>query len=33
MEKAKVYFTREITSDSLIRIYDCLGVELAGKLG
>ena len=33
MEKAKVYFTREITSDSLIRIYECLGVELTGKVG
>ena len=33
MEKAKVYFTREITSDSLIRIYECLGVKLTGKVG
>lgn len=33
MEKAKVYFTKEITPESLIRIYDCLGVELTGKVG
>ena len=26
MEKAKVYFTKEITPDSLIRIYEKLGV-------
>ena len=25
MEKAKVYFTKEITSESLIRIYEALG--------
>ena len=33
MEKAKVYFTKEITSDSLIRIYDALGVKLTGNIG
>ena len=33
MEKAKVYFTKEITSDSLIRIYKKLGVELTGNIG
>ena len=33
MEKSKVYFTKEITSDSLIRIYEKLGVELKGKVG
>lgn len=33
MEKAKVYFTKEITSDSLIRIYESLGVELTGNIG
>ena len=32
MEKAKVYFTREITPDSLIRIYHALGRELKGKV-
>ena len=33
MEKAKVYFTKEITSDSLIRIYEALGVNLTGNVG
>ena len=33
MEKSKVYFTKEITSDSLIKIYEALGVELPGKIG
>ena len=32
MEKAKVYFTKEITPDSLIRIYESLGKELSGKV-
>jgi len=32
MEKAKVYFTDEITSDSLLRIYDALQVSLPGKV-
>lgn len=33
MEKSKVYFTREISADSLIRIYKALGVELKGNIG
>ena len=33
MERAKVYFTKNITSDSLIKIYEALGVELDGKVG
>ena len=33
MEKAKVYFTKEITPESLIKIYKALGVELNGKVG
>lgn len=33
MKKAKVYFTREITPDSLVKIYDALGVKLTGKIG
>ena len=33
MEKAKVYFTKNITSESLINIYEKLGVELTGKVG
>ena len=32
MEKAKVYFTKEITPESLIRIYEALGRELHGKV-
>ncbi len=31
--KAKVYFTKEITAESLIKIYEALGVELPGKVG
>ena len=33
MDKAKVFFTKNITSDSLIKIYKALGVELTGKIG
>ena len=33
MEKAKVYFTKEITAESLIRIYEALGVKLTGNVG
>ena len=33
MEKAKVYFTKNITSDNLIKIYESLGVNLNGKVG
>ncbi len=33
MQKSKVYFTKEITPDSLIKIYEALGVELDGKVG
>lgn len=32
MEKVKVYFTKEITSESLIKIYDALGVKLEGNV-
>ena len=31
--KSKVYFTREITPESLIKIYESLGVELTGTVG
>ena len=31
--KSKVYFTKKITSDSLIEIYEKLGVSLKGKVG
>ncbi len=33
MEKAKVYFTKEITPESLMNIYKALGAELKGKVG
>lgn len=32
MEKSKVYFSKEISPESLIRIYEALGVELPGKV-
>ena len=32
MEKAKVYFTKEITPESVVRLYDTLGVKLNGKV-
>lgn len=31
--KSKVYFTKEITAESLIKIYQALGVELPGRVG
>ena len=31
--KSRVYFTKEITSDSLIKIYEALGVKLDGNIG
>ena len=33
MEKSKVYFTKEITADSLIKMYEILNVSLDGKVG
>ena len=32
MDKAKVYFTKEITPDGMIRLYGKLGVKLEGKV-
>lgn len=32
MEKSKVYFTKEITPDSLVKIYNALGITLPGKV-
>ena len=32
MEKAKVYFTREITPENVVRMYEMLGVKLPGKV-
>ena len=31
--KSKVYFTKEINADSLIKMYETLGVELTGRVG
>lgn len=33
MEKATVYFTKEITPQSLVRIYQALGKKLKGRVG
>ena len=32
MEKAKVFFTKEITPEAMIKMYQTLGVELPGKI-
>ncbi|HIX66738.1 MAG TPA: DUF362 domain-containing protein [Candidatus Anaerostipes excrementavium] len=32
MKKEKVYFTREINPEGLIKVYDALGVSLSGKV-
>lgn len=32
MEKSKVYFTREITPESVIKMYEAVGVKLPGKV-
>ncbi len=32
MEKAKVYFTKDITPESIVKIYHTLGVELKGNV-
>ena len=32
MEKAKVYFTKEITPESVVKMYDTLGINLPGKV-
>ena len=32
MKKEKVYFTHELTPESLIKIYECLGVKLDGNV-
>lgn len=32
MGKAKVYFTREITPQAMVRMYEAMGVELPGKV-
>ena len=32
MEKAKVYFTKEITPEAVVKMYDALGITLPGKV-
>ena len=32
MEKAKVYFTKEITPEAVVRLYNALGIKLPGKV-
>lgn len=32
MEKAKVYFTKEITPQAMVRLYEALGLKLPGKV-
>jgi len=32
MEKAKVYFTKEITHESIVKMYEAVGKELPGKV-
>lgn len=32
MEKSKVYFTKEITPESVVKIFDTLKVNLPGKV-
>ena len=32
MEKSKVYFTKEITQESVVKMYEALGVNLPGKV-
>ncbi len=32
MEKAKVYFTKEITPQAVVRLYEALGLKLPGKV-
>lgn len=32
MEKSKVYFSKEISKENLVKMYDCLNVKLPGKI-
>ena len=32
MEKSKVYFTKEITPESVVKMYEALGISLPGKV-
>lgn len=33
MNKSKVYFTKNIAAENLIKVYNSLGVELKGNVG
>ena len=33
MDKVKVYFTKEITPESLVKIYEAVGKDLSGNVG
>ena len=32
MEKSKVYFTKKITPEAVVKIYETLGANLGGKV-
>ena len=32
MPKSKVYFTKEITPEAMVKMYEVLGVKLSGKV-
>lgn len=32
MEKAKVYFTKDLSKEGLVKVYEALGKELVGKV-
>ena len=32
MEKAKVYFCKEITPENVVKLYNKLGIDLPGKV-
>lgn len=32
MEKSEVYFTKEISKESLVKVYDALSIQLSGKV-
>lgn len=32
MDKARAFFTKELTPEAVVKLYKCLGVELPGKV-
>ena len=32
MKKSKVYFTKKITPENIVKMYDVLGIKLPGKV-